>query len=66
MFYSEPVAENHNYKIGSILSDQKNYLKVAAKNGFLNIKQLQLEGKKKMQTEEFLRGIRNLDKCIFL
>ena len=66
MFYSEPVAENHNYKIGSILSDQKNYLKVAAKNGFLDIKQLQLEGKKKMQTEEFLRGIRNLDKCIFL
>jgi len=65
IYYCEPVAKNHNYKVGSILSDQKTYLKVAAKNGFLDIKQLQLEGKKQMQTEEFLRGIRSLDKCVF-
>jgi len=65
IFYSEPVAISHNYTVGSILSDQKTYLKVAAKNGFLDIKKLQLEGKKKMHTEEFLRGIRNFDECIF-
>ena len=65
IYYCEPVAKSHNYKVGSILSDQKTYLKVAAKNGFLDIKQLQLEGKKQMQTEEFLRGIRSLDKCVF-
>ena len=65
IYYSEPIAESHNYKTGTLLSDQKTYLRVAAKNGFLEIKKLQLEGKKQMQTEEFLRGVRNLDKCIF-
>ncbi|MGM0496547.1 MAG: methionyl-tRNA formyltransferase [Bacteroidota bacterium] len=65
IFFSEPITENHNYKAGTILSDQKTYLKVAAKNGFISIKKLQSEGKKKMQTEEFLRGIRSLDNCVF-
>ena len=65
IFFSEPIAEKHNFKAGTIVSDQKTYLKVAAKNGFMDIKKLQLEGKKKMQIDEFLRGIRSLDNCVF-
>lgn len=35
---------------------EKNSLEVACKNGYLSITELQLEGKRKMHIEEFLRG----------
>ena len=43
-------------KLGTIISDQKHYLKIACANGFINITDLQLAGKKRMSVEEFLRG----------
>ncbi|WP_341840841.1 methionyl-tRNA formyltransferase [Chitinophaga caseinilytica] len=48
----------HVHKPGSVVSDKKTYLKFAAHGGFLNVLELQLEGKKKMGVEEFLRGFR--------
>lgn len=39
-----------------ILTDNKTYLKFACQNGFIHIKELQLEGKKRMLIDEFLRG----------
>lgn len=41
---------------GSYTTDCKTYLQFACANGFVSIKELQLEGKKKMKIEEFLRG----------
>ena len=41
---------------GSIQSDQKTYLRFACNDGFISVKELQLEGKKKMAVEDFLRG----------
>ncbi len=41
---------------GKIETDSKTFLKIAASDGFLNIKELQLEGKKCLKTEDFLRG----------
>ncbi|OAQ42227.1 methionyl-tRNA formyltransferase [Pedobacter psychrophilus] len=43
---------------GAYLSDGKTYLKFASKNGFISLKEIQQEGKKKMEIEDFLRGIR--------
>ena len=40
------------------LSDGKTYLKFACKDGFINLLEIQLEGKKRMGIEEFLRGVR--------
>lgn len=37
-------------------SDEKTYLRIKCANGWLNILELQLEGKKRMTIEEFLRG----------
>jgi methionyl-tRNA formyltransferase len=42
--------------IGLIISDSKSFLKIAVKDGYINILELQLAGKKKMSTTEFLRG----------
>lgn len=43
---------------GAFLSDGKTYLKFAAKDGFIRLTDLQYEGKKRMQVDEFLRGMR--------
>lgn len=45
---------------GTILSDDKHYIKVVCADGVINIKELQLSGKKRMKTEELLRGFRNI------
>jgi methionyl-tRNA formyltransferase len=47
---------DHDLQPGHLLSDGKNYLKVACKDGFITIIKLQIEGKKRMNTLEFLRG----------
>ena len=44
--------------IGTFSTDNKSYLKFAATNGYLLLKEVQLEGKKKMGIDEFLRGVR--------
>ena len=41
---------------GTFLTDNKTYLKFAAKDGFISLKEVQLEGKKSMGVGEFLRG----------
>src|ERR1044072_836066 len=43
---------------GQPVTDQKTYLKIAAPDGYLVLQEIQLEGKKKMDVEAFLRGYR--------
>jgi methionyl-tRNA formyltransferase len=45
-------------KPGRWESNGKTYLKFAAKDGYIHLKEVQLEGKKKMMIEDFLRGYR--------
>lgn len=42
--------------IGMIESDQKKYLKIGVRDGWVNILSLQMSGKRKISIEEFLRG----------
>jgi len=44
------------HSIGEAVSDGKTFLKFACKNGYIHVTELQLEGKKKMTVEDFLRG----------
>jgi methionyl-tRNA formyltransferase len=43
---------------GNYLTDGRSMLKFACANGYVHAKEIQLEGKKKMTVEEFLRGAR--------
>ncbi len=43
---------------GTIETDKKSFLKIAAKDGYIVISDLQLEGKKKMNVVDFLKGYR--------
>lgn len=44
------------HKAGSLLTDNKTFIKVATADGYLHLCSIQLAGKKRMQTEELLRG----------
>lgn len=43
---------------GNFETDGKTFLKFATNNGYIKLLELQLEGKKRMQIDEFLRGVR--------
>jgi methionyl-tRNA formyltransferase len=43
---------------GQVFSDNKSYLKFSTADGYLLLKEIQLEGKKKMKIEDFLNGWR--------
>lgn len=58
IFSTEKRLELHQYQFGTILSDQKHFLDIAVADGFIRITSLQLAGKKRMATDEFLRGFK--------
>ncbi len=58
VFEAKPEYAQHTTKPGDFLSDGKTYLKVATINGYINLLDVQYEGKKRMRIDEFLRGVR--------
>ena len=58
IFRSEKELLIPTSKPGRWESDKKTYLKFACKDGYILLKDVQLEGKKRMSIEEFLRGYR--------
>ncbi len=48
----------HTEKPGTVVTDGSTFLKFAATDGYIHILELQLEGKKRMQVSEFLKGYR--------
>ncbi len=49
-----------NEKPGTLLTDDENALEIACVNGIIRLTRIQLEGKKKMDTPEFLRGLKDV------
>ncbi len=49
-----------NEKPGTLLTDDENALEIACRNGIIRLTRIQLEGKKKMDTPEFLRGLKDV------
>ena len=55
IFKVEKEVETHNFELGTLKND-KNLLKVAVTDGFINIKEIQLPGKRKMDVKSLLNG----------
>ena len=51
---------------GTIATDGRNYLKVTTADGWLNIKTLQFEGKKRMPVADLLRGLKLKENAFFM
>lgn len=58
VFKSERIACEHNYRVGEIVAHGGKSFEVYVHGGILRILEVQLAGKKRMATEEFLRGFR--------
>lgn len=58
IFSAKKELANSKEKPGEIVTDHKTYLKFAAKDGFISLNEIQLEGKKRMAIDDFLRGWR--------
>ena len=58
IFEANFIEGTQTLKTGEIETDQKSFLRFACYDGFINVKDIQLEGKKRMQIEDFLRGYR--------
>jgi len=56
IYEAKLIAEAHSYETGSLISSKKE-IKIAIKNGFVQLLSLQLPGKKRMQVAELLNGI---------
>lgn len=56
IFKSEIIHGKHNNDNAEIISDNKNFLYISAEGGLINIIELQMEGKKRMNIYDFLRG----------
>lgn len=50
--------EKHSCANGHLLTDNKTFLKVCCEGGYIDIKDLQLQGKKRMLLHDFLRGFK--------
>lgn len=56
LFECKKEVQIHHYIPGTLLTDNKSYLKIAATDGFVHLVKLQLAGKKSMPVPDFLRG----------
>lgn len=58
IYAADKLNEPHSKAPGEIETDGKTYLRYTCADGYISLKDLQLEGKKRMGIEEFLRGNR--------
>ncbi len=58
IFSARKEKTNNPEPPGSICSDRKTYLKFATSDGYIAVDEIQLEGKKRMNIQDFLRGYR--------
>jgi methionyl-tRNA formyltransferase len=56
IFESDFQLEQHQETVGSIHSDGKQYLRIAVADGMIDLKKVQIQGRKKMDIGDFLRG----------
>lgn len=61
IFDCKTIAQDHNLKPGSIETDGKDQIRIAAPGGFIELTDLQLEGRKRMPVSDFLCGFRIQD-----
>ena len=50
---------------GAIVTDGRGEIKVACADGYVQIEELQIAGRRRMTTEELLRGFKEIESCAF-
>lgn len=58
IFQAEKIIQKHQRKIAEIDTDGKTIFDVYVNDGIIRVRELQLSGKKRMNTDDFLRGFK--------
>jgi methionyl-tRNA formyltransferase len=66
IYKSHYIKEHHNNKAGKIISDNKAFIKVAVPEGYIFIDELQVSGKKRLGTKDFLNGYKFHENTYFV
>lgn len=61
VYATEKEIVQHSETIGKLFTDGKSFLKVAVAGGYILLKTLQQAGKKRLKTEDFLRGFQQIN-----
>jgi len=56
IFRAKPLLRKHELAPGSLVTDGRHYIHVASGDGFMELERIQMQAKKQMSVEEFLRG----------
>ena len=65
LFFAQKVDSEKTTEPGMIETDRKTFLNAACQNNWLQITDLQIAGKKRMKTDEFLRGFQQIGEYRF-
>lgn len=65
IYASEKEYADHNLACGEMVTDEKNFLKVAVQNGYIHVIELQQAGKKRLNIKDFLRGFSGIKEYTF-
>jgi methionyl-tRNA formyltransferase len=57
---------SHEYETGKVISDNKTFIKVAIPEGYIYIDELQMSGKKRLTTKDFLNGYNFKENTYFI
>lgn len=58
IFSAEAYDVPHSFARGKIETDNKNYLRIYLKSGYLHVTELQVSGRTKMKIKDFLNGVK--------
>ncbi len=57
IFKGVPVETTHQHRTGEVETDNKTYMRIYCTDGYVEVKELQMPGKRKMGVEDLLRGM---------
>lgn len=58
IYRAKRLVEAHDFPTGKFISDNKRYLRITTQDGFIELLQLQLQGRKRMDVKSFLNGFK--------
>lgn len=64
IYETDKIFAEHSFEPGTVVTDKKTYFRIAVTDGYINIRSLQLAGKKRMGVTDFLRGYHHEDGAV--
>ncbi|MEM8586003.1 MAG: methionyl-tRNA formyltransferase, partial [Bacteroidota bacterium] len=56
IFDTRPIVEDHDHPVGTLITDGKREIKIACRDGYIEVLKLQISGRKRMKTSDLLNG----------